>query len=64
MQREYVCRAEIYCECLGGNREEINKGNQTKKIDLMMQQIDDIEYQGKEKKRIGGYGSVNCYIRK
>lgn len=64
MQREYVCRAEIYCECLGGNREEINKGNQTKKIDLMMQQIDDFEYQGKEKKRIGGYGSVNCYIRK
>lgn len=62
VKREKVCRTEIFVECFGGKRTEINRNGNTQRIDLLMQQLDNFEYTDK-KILIPEYGKVYCYKR-
>ena len=61
-RREFVCVAEICCECLGMNREDLDR-NITHEINLVMKSLFNWK-KGKSTKRFPIYGPQRFYERK
>jgi len=61
-QRQYVCMAEIWCECLGKNKEDMSRYN-TRDINDIMKTLDGWEYCATTK-NFKMYGKQKYYARK
>lgn len=60
--RDYVCVAEIWCECLGRNREDIDR-YKTREINDLLKSMPEWE-PCKVSKRFPIYGKQKYYVRK
>jgi predicted P-loop ATPase len=60
--RNIVCMAEIWCECLGKNKEDMSRYN-TREINDILKGLDDWEYHSTTK-NFGYYGKQKYYSRK
>jgi len=61
-RRDFVCMAEIWCECLGKNKEDMNRYN-TREINDIMKGLQGWEYCATTK-NFGIYGKQKYYARK
>jgi putative DNA primase/helicase len=61
-QRQFVCMAEIWCECLGKAKEDMSRYN-TREINDIMKGLDGWEFRATTK-NIGFYGKQKYYARK
>lgn len=61
-EREYVCIAEIWCECLGKNKEDMSRFN-TRDINSLMKTFDDWEYIS-GKRSFPNYGRQRYFRRR
>lgn len=59
--REVVCMAEIWCECLGKNKEDMSRYN-TREINDIMKSLEDWDYCATTK-NFGYYGKQKYYLR-
>jgi putative DNA primase/helicase len=59
--RDYVCMAEIWCECLGKNKEDMSRYN-TREINDIMKSLEGWEYHATTK-NFGYYGKQKYYSR-
>jgi len=59
--REVVCMAEIWCECLGKNKEDMSRYN-TREINDIMKSLEDWDYHATTK-NFGYYGKQKYYSR-
>lgn len=58
--REYICSAEIWCECFGKNKEDMDK-YKTRELNDMLRVLSGWEPAGFRKFRL--YGKQRCYAR-
>jgi putative DNA primase/helicase len=61
-QRQFVCMAEIWCECLGKAKEDMSRYN-TREINDIMKGLDGWEFRATTK-NFGFYGKQKYYARK
>jgi putative DNA primase/helicase len=61
-QKDYVCMAEIWCECLNKDKENMSRYN-TREINDIMKGLEDWEY-SKSTKNFPLYGKQKYYARK
>lgn len=61
-RRDFVCMAEVWCECLGKNKEDLSRYN-TREINDIMKSLDNWEYCATTK-NFGYYGKQKYYARK
>lgn len=61
-QRNFVCVAEIWCECFGNNKEDMDRYN-TRDINTIMKSLDNWK-QSKSTKNFAIYGKQKFYERK
>lgn len=61
-ERDYVCVAEIWCECLGKEKEDMDR-YKTREINDILRSLDDWE-QSKSTKNFKLYGKQKYYTRK
>lgn len=59
--RQHVCIAEIWCECLGKNREDMDR-YKTREINEIMKSLEDWDYHATTK-NFGYYGKQKYYSR-
>lgn len=62
IERDYVCVAEIWCECLGKEKEDMDR-YKTREINDILRSLDDWE-QSKSTKNFKLYGKQKYYTRK
>ena len=62
IDRDYVCIAEIWCECLGKDKENMDR-YKTREINEILKSLPDWE-QAKSTKRFKLYGTQKYYCRK
>jgi predicted P-loop ATPase len=62
IQRDYVCMAEIWCECLGKNKEDMSRYN-TRDMNDIMKSLEDWEYHASTR-NFELYGKQKYYSRK
>jgi predicted P-loop ATPase len=62
VQRDFVCMAEIWCECLGKNKEDMSRYN-TREINDILKGLQDWEYHTSTK-NFAIYGKQKYYSRK
>lgn len=62
VERDYVCVAEIWCECLGKEKEDMDR-YKTREINDILRSLDDWE-QSKSTKNFKLYGKQKYYTRK
>jgi putative DNA primase/helicase len=62
IERQYVCVAEIWCECLGKDKENMNRYT-TREINDIMKSLDEWEYHSSTK-TFQYYGKQKYYSRK
>jgi hypothetical protein len=62
VQRDYVCMAEIWCECLGKNKEDMSRYN-TRDMNDIMKSLEDWEYHASTR-NFELYGKQKYYSRK
>ena len=62
IQRDFVCMAEIWCECLGKNKEDMSRYN-TREINDILKGLQDWEYHTSTK-NFAIYGKQKYYSRK
>ena len=60
--RDYVCMAEIWCECLGKDRDSMSRYN-TREINDLMKSIEEWEYMNSTR-NFKIYGKQKYYMRK
>lgn len=60
--RDYVCMAEVWCECLGKQKEDMSRYN-TREVNEIMRGLDGWEA-SKSTKNFGPYGKQKYYARK
>lgn len=61
-ERDYVCLAEIWCECLQKNREDMDR-YKTREINDILRSLEDWE-QSTSTRKFANYGTQKFYIRK
>lgn len=61
-EREFVCMAEIWCECLGKSKEDMSRYN-TREINDIMKSLENWEYCSTTK-NFGSYGKQKYYRRR
>lgn len=61
-ERDYVCVAEVWCECLGKNKEDMDR-YKTREINEILRGLDDWE-QSKSTRAFKIYGKQKYYVRK
>jgi predicted P-loop ATPase len=61
-QRDFVCMAEVWTECLGKNKEDMTRYN-TREINDVMKSLDEWEYHATTK-NFGTYGKQKYYSRR
>lgn len=62
VERDYVCIAEIWCECLGKNKEDMDR-YKTRELNDIMRSLEEWE-QSKSTKNFPNYGKQKYYVRK
>jgi predicted P-loop ATPase len=62
IQRDYVCMAEVWCECLGKEKEDMDR-YKTREINDILRGLEDWE-QSSSTKNFSIYGKQKYYVRK
>ena len=62
IERDYVCVAEVWCECLGKNKDDLDR-YKTREINDILRSLDDWE-QCKSTRNFKIYGKQRFYVRK
>lgn len=62
VERDYVCVAEVWCECLGKNREDMDR-YKTREINDILRSLKNWE-QSKSTRNFSLYGKQKYYVRK